>query len=219
MKLRWAWLLSLTLAYPSSVLGQDVAETPTETPAAETPAAETPAGEAPTDDPSDAAARGHFESGRTAYAAGRFEEALSEFQQAFELSDRPALLYNIGASADRLSREAEALEAYEGFLARVAESELRPQVETRVAALRTELAEEAEREAAARAEGERTGAASAPRPPEVYEEWWFWTIIGGGVVAAALALGLGFGLARRSVDQPLPGDDGLVIQTLELGRF
>ena len=56
---------------------------------------------------------------------------------------------------------------------------------------------EAEREAAARAEGELAGAAAAPRAPEVYEEWWFWTIIGAVAVA-------GGGIAIAAAGRPAP---------------
>ena len=36
-----------------------------------------------------------------------------------------------------------------------------------------------------------TWAAQSTRSPEIYEEWWFWTIIGGGaVVVAGLIIGI-----------------------------
>ena len=40
-------------------------------------------------------ARAHFQLGRTLYDGGRFEEAAREFVQAYELSHRAQLLYNI----------------------------------------------------------------------------------------------------------------------------
>lgn len=43
---------------------------------------------------SDSAARSHFRVGQTLYSEGRFREAGAEFEQAYFLSNRPALLYN-----------------------------------------------------------------------------------------------------------------------------
>ena len=64
----------------------------------------------------DEEARVHFEAGRVAFSRGRYESALASFQEAYELSQRPALLYNIGTTFDRLRRDQEAIEAVERFL-------------------------------------------------------------------------------------------------------
>lgn len=178
--------------------------------------------------PQEREARESFETGRVAFEAGRFQEALEAFEHAFELSDRAALLYNIGASHDRLSHEEEALTAYRTFLEREPDTERRAAVEARIEALQAELDREAERERTL-AERERTLSETEraleeerARPDEgneIWEEWWFWTIIGVAVVGGAVGLGVGFGVARRSIQDPLPGDDGLVVQTLEGIRF
>jgi hypothetical protein len=42
--------------------------------------------------------------------------------------------------------------------------------------------------------------AGPPRPKKLWEKWWFWTAIGGGVVVTTVALGLGLGLASRPPD-------------------
>src|SRR3954452_7742943 len=56
-------------------------------------------------------ARKFFEAGRAAYDVGNYTEALNHFQQAYELSERPQLLYNIGQCADRLRLDETALAA------------------------------------------------------------------------------------------------------------
>jgi hypothetical protein len=45
-------------------------------------------------DLSDQQARVHFRAGRGLYDAGRFEQAAQEFEQAYQLSQRPELLFN-----------------------------------------------------------------------------------------------------------------------------
>jgi tetratricopeptide (TPR) repeat protein len=52
-----------------------------------------------------------------AYAEGRYEEALAGFQEAYALSGRPQLLFNVSNALERLGRYAEALEALEKYLA------------------------------------------------------------------------------------------------------
>ena len=56
----------------------------------------------------DAAARKHFEQGRAAFEETDWEQALQHFRDAYRLSHRPQLQYNIGVTADRLQRDEEA---------------------------------------------------------------------------------------------------------------
>ncbi|MEZ4325791.1 MAG: hypothetical protein R3B40_11265, partial [Polyangiales bacterium] len=93
----------------------------------------------PADDPpsnEDQAARLLFQSAREAFAAGEYERALTGFQQAYDLSRRPALLYNIGTTLDRLRRDNEALAVFEQFLREDPETPNRAEIESRVAQLR-----------------------------------------------------------------------------------
>jgi tetratricopeptide (TPR) repeat protein len=83
-------------------------------------------------------ARELFVLGRDAYLRERYEEALRYFNAAFELSGRYELHYNIGQSADRLHRNADALAAFERFLQSAPPSQLRSETEARVATLRAE---------------------------------------------------------------------------------
>jgi tetratricopeptide (TPR) repeat protein len=66
--------------------------------------------------PAEQEARAIFEAGRVAFDAARYEDALRHFRHAYQISPRPALLYNIGVAADRLRRDSEALEHFERYL-------------------------------------------------------------------------------------------------------
>jgi hypothetical protein len=87
----------------------------------------------------DAEARALFDAGRVAFDEGRFENALEHFQRAYDLSQRPGLLFNIGTAADRLRDDEVALHAFERYLELVPDTENRASVEARIAALRRAL--------------------------------------------------------------------------------
>lgn len=93
-----------------------------------------------TTDAMDAEARALFEAGNTAFNDTRYADALTHFRRAYELSERPELLYNVGVAADRLRRDAEALDAFEAFLAAVPDHPRRRDVEARVRILRESVA-------------------------------------------------------------------------------
>lgn len=85
-------------------------------------------------------ARALFMAGRAAYDAGRYEAALSRFQEAYELSGRAELLYNIGQTADRLRQDQVALDAFERFLTEApAEAPNRDVAQRRVEFLRRSI--------------------------------------------------------------------------------
>jgi len=61
-------------------------------------------------------ARRHFRLAERHYAAGRFEQALPEYQQAYELSQLPGFLFNIGACHHQLGHWAEAKESLQRYV-------------------------------------------------------------------------------------------------------
>jgi hypothetical protein len=83
----------------------------------------------------DKQARALFEQGRDAYGDGRYREAWSLFHQAYQLSGRPELLFNIGQTADRLGQDGDALRAFDMYLQRLPNAPNRRDVENRVHAL------------------------------------------------------------------------------------
>ncbi len=110
----------------------------------------------------DAAAREHFERGRSAFEQADYEGALVYFRHAYRLSRKHELQYNIGVAADRLQREEEALKAFEHYLEDSANPVREAEVRERIIALRQSVAE---REATERALAEATirYQTSAPR--------------------------------------------------------
>jgi len=87
----------------------------------------------------DAEARGLFMAAQVAFDEGRFESAVQYFLQAFRLSGRPELLYNIGNTYDRLQKPEEALRHFEQYLQQRPGAENERQVEARVRLLRQTL--------------------------------------------------------------------------------
>ena len=175
----------------------------------------------------DREARLMFEAGRSAYDAGRFTDALKSFQRAYELSQRPALLYNLGQAADRLREDEIALDAFERFVQAVPASDLRPGVEERIRVLRGVLAEKqaaAQRavspvQVAQAAEPSPIAAApatndDAPRDDDgsVLSKWWLWAGAGGVVAAVVItALVVSSGGGGGSGGELVKGSDGKVI--------
>jgi tetratricopeptide (TPR) repeat protein len=148
----------------------------------------------------DAEAHALFEAGEVAFGDGRYENALDYFQRSYELSRRPLLLYNIGAASDRLRRDADAIAAFEQYLAEVPDAPNRHEVEGRLASLRRSV--EAAATASARtpdpepepAPLDPQPAPPAPRSPSAIP----WVIVGVGA-AAAIAGAVLVGLAAADV--------------------
>src|SRR3989304_4382708 len=76
----------------------------------------------------DREARALFDAGSTAFEDARYGDALGYFRRAYELSHRPALLYNIGLAADRLRHDEDALAAFQQFLAEAGDNPRRREV-------------------------------------------------------------------------------------------
>jgi tetratricopeptide (TPR) repeat protein len=170
-------------------------------------------GDAAPETADDAVARGLFQAGKAAYEAGKYEDALSFFEQAHARSRRPQLLFNIGQAAERLRRDEKALELFRAYLTQVPDAANRVDVEARIRQLQ-QWVDERNKEAApvapittapTPAETAEQAPATAPDDPAftasepeqgepVTSKWWFWTGIGAVVVggtAAALAVALG----------------------------
>jgi hypothetical protein len=60
-------------------------------------------------------ARAHFATGQAYYEHGRFIDAAREFEEAYRLSPKAPLLYNVGKAYDGASDFARALDAYRRF--------------------------------------------------------------------------------------------------------
>ena len=156
------------------------------------------------EDMTDQQARSHFRLGREYYQLGRFPDAAREFEVAYGLSGRAALLYNVYISYRDALDTPKAAAALRGYLAAVPDAPDRENLSARLAALESQVAQskaDAEREAAQRAELERlTREAEAKRREPVYSAppaaaasrpWWPWIVVGAGVIATATGVTLG----------------------------
>ncbi len=77
-------------------------------------------------------AKAHYRTGELDYERGSFPDAAKEFEEAYRLSGRPELIYNMGKSYDGAGDLRGALKAYRRFLGAVQASPDRPFAERRV---------------------------------------------------------------------------------------
>jgi hypothetical protein len=90
----------------------------------------------------DRRARDLFEEGRAAFSDGQYRDAWENFREAYILSKRPELLYNVGQSADRMRLDGDALAAFKLYLEKLPNAHNRREVESRIAYLEDQLARE-----------------------------------------------------------------------------
>jgi tetratricopeptide (TPR) repeat protein len=174
-------------------------------------------------------ARARFLEGRAAYERGEYARAYVDWQESYEISQRPELLYNVGLAAQKMGNARAALEAFEGYLT-WGRGEREAEVRGRMEALRDMQARQAApakaEPAAAPTPAAVAVAAQLPEPvrapaPAAREApkrssrgWW----IAAGVVlaAAAIAVGVAVPLAQRdSKPENVPEPNtGLTISAL-----
>jgi len=173
----------------------------------------------------DEEARGLFQAGRAAYERGRFGDALNYFQQAFELSGRPQLLYNVAQAADKLRLDETALAAFSRYLDETPDALNREQVEQRIRMLE-EVISRRSPEPATPPEDEPTPehinlevgleptvADQAEDSKPITEQWWFWGTV--GVVVLAIVVGVVVASSGGEEAGTLTrGSDGVVIAVL-----
>jgi len=114
----------------------------------------------------DQAARRHYAQGDAAYKAGRYDEALKEFEAGYAVSRRPGFLLNMAHSERKLGHLREARALYKKYLLVDVSSKLRDEVRAVIGELDSALADEdlAERDR----KGRGTDAPPAdPAPPAI----------------------------------------------------
>lgn len=80
-------------------------------------------------------AQRHYDTGDTHFAQGRFAEAATEFQAAYDISHNAALLYNIARSHERAGNVDAAIETYQRFLEAGAPGTGRTEIEDAIRSL------------------------------------------------------------------------------------
>jgi hypothetical protein len=123
--------------------------------------AHVPAG-AQTDDEN---ARIHFESGAAYLKQSDNESALREFQAAYSLSKRPALLLNIANVYERMGKPKEAVDSLTKYLEEDPKTAERGTVETRIANLKKRVESQTPPPAASAAPPAASSVAPPPSPP------------------------------------------------------
>lgn len=131
------------------------------------------------DDPATRAARRHFERGEKLFALGKFDEALEEYQTAFDAKPLPGFLYNIGQCYRNLGDYDQAIFSFKKYL------KLDPEAPNREAVER--LIEDLEAKKA-HGDSQRFVKKKQDPPKPVYKKWWFWTGIGVAVIGGTAAV-------------------------------
>lgn len=158
-----------------------------------------------------------FRNGERLYTEGSYEPAILAFQESYELSKEPSLLYNIGNSYERLGDFANARRYLDQYRAFASEKEREP-LARRIQALDQRQREKEDRERKAAAEAQKEPAKepepavtppSEPKPEDKPKKDRFY---GPGAIAltvgvvAGLGLGVGFGVkASGEKKQALDG--------------
>lgn len=162
-------------------------------------------------------ARELYENGEILYNEGRYEDAIVAWEEAYRLSNRPALLFNIANAYERLGRYDEALDALNRYRA-YAKAEERDSLDRRIANL--ERRRDEARAAAASAAPtptpppvEPTPAPVAPAPAPAAGGLRPAPVALAGVGVVGLGVGTVFGLQARSARAELAtlcvgGDEG-----------
>ena len=138
-----------------------------------------PARPAHADDPATRAARRHYERGEKLFALGKFDEALEEYQTAFDAKPLPGFLYNIGQCYRNLGDYDQAIFSFKKYL------KLEPEASNKEAVER--LIEELEEK---KAQGESAKFIRKKKEPDkpVYKRWWFWAGVGVAAVGGTAAI-------------------------------
>jgi tetratricopeptide (TPR) repeat protein len=145
-------------------------------------------------------AKAHFLAGQSYYEQASYTDALKEFNEAYRISKKPALLYNLARCHEALEQYGEAVTLLERYLQDDPDASDRETIETRIAHLK-------QRQRAVEQERPRPletpappGVAPAPPAPAAAaapprKRKWTWIV--GGVGVAALAGALGTGIASQ----------------------
>jgi tetratricopeptide (TPR) repeat protein len=161
------------------------------------------------EDPSERAAKRHYDRGQKLYNLQKFEQALDQYQKAFDAKPLPGFLFNIAQCQRNLGDYDAAIFSFKRYLKLDPETEKREQVEELIEDLEEKKAEaDTERLGLGTRQREREKEEEEEQPREVeggapvYKKWWFWT----GVAVVGAAGGVGIYYATRS-SGGAPGTD------------
>jgi tetratricopeptide (TPR) repeat protein len=138
------------------------------------------------DDPTMRAAKRHFDRGEKLFALGKFDDALEEYQKAFDAKPIPDFLFNIGQCYRNLGDYDQAIFSFKKFLKLDPEAANREMVEKLIDDLEDKKA---------RGDGQRfvrKHDGDNPPPPRhgkpFYKKLWFWSAVGAVTVAGGVGI-------------------------------
>jgi tetratricopeptide (TPR) repeat protein len=172
-----------------------------------------------------------LQSGKLAYREQRFADALYDFEQAYQRLQRPAILYLIGDTADKLGDHERAVSALRQYLDVQPQAQDREFIETRIRANLEALqlprvgpqADALSPQAAARSSTNATAPTETPQPAggqdasrgqDLSRAWWLWAGAGTLAVAGIVVAALLIGSSSTRAQPPVQGNVGGVVQTL-----
>lgn len=141
------------------------------------------------EDPSTKSAKRHFDRGQKLFNLGKFDEALDEYQQAYEAKEIPAILFNIGQCYRNLGDYDAAVFSFKKYLKLEPDADNREQVEEYI----TELETEQEKGNSKKFKLDKKKEEPVETASPVYKKWWFWT----GIAVVGVVGGVGIYSATR----------------------
>jgi tetratricopeptide (TPR) repeat protein len=173
-----------------------------------------------------------YENGRKNYNLGHYEDALKDFEKAYQTKDDPAFLFNIAQCQRSLRRYEEAARTYRAYLRESNEVSpaAREQVQKLIAEMEKAAAEERSKQpptgtqppSSAQAQvatqpapveqqpelaksPDTSSAIEVSKPRPTYKKGWFWGVVAGGVVVVTAAVVVGVVVGGHQSTGTLPG--------------
>ncbi len=159
----------------------------------------------------DARARELYDNGEILYAEGRYEDAIVAFEEAYRLSGRPLLLFNMANAQERLGRWREALDTLSRYRVYAGADE-RDTLDRRIANLERRLAEAPATTTPVTTSTTSTTTVERPTTTPGWSRPLPLACFGLGVVGigtGSVLGGLSLGAGGDAGDQCLPDADGL----------
>ncbi|HEU0030976.1 MAG TPA: tetratricopeptide repeat protein [Kofleriaceae bacterium] len=137
------------------------------------------------DDPAERAAKRHYERGQKLFNLQKFDEALDQFQKAYDAKPIPEFLFNIGQCHRNLGDYEAAVFSFKKYLKLAPDAPNKEQVEQLIEELESKKDQGTSERFGLVKKKERPIESGEGKP--VYKKWWFWT---GVAVVAVGAVGI-----------------------------
>ena len=146
------------------------------------------------EDPAMRSAKRHYDRGEKLFALGKFDEALDEYQKAFDAKPLPGFLFNIGQCYRNLGDYDQAIFSFKKYLKGDPDAPNKDAVQKLIDDLETKK----ERGEGEKFVGKQPAKDTSPPPhpadhTPIYKQWWFWT----GIAVVSIGGGIGVYEATR----------------------